>query len=222
MSNQWTNAWTFPFDKKPCVEYNYAIVQKDGNKEKIVLEEKISRKIDLKKLDIDFSKKDSSITILSSIDSWDSTENSKHSLTQVPLSKEKTCLILGSALNVDLSLKPQAISKIEKLQKIIREDPKRYKFSILTGISQQRLKKFETIAMFDYGVKMGIDQQFLNTDIEAKTTIENAIFYKIKLAKLGIIEFDLILSKGFQKKALIIYREVFDHPIFMFSMVNDG
>ena len=219
MGDQWSNAWTMHLNSKQTMEYQYVVVQPQQNGESVIIED-VVRKIDLSKLHIDGSKKNS-IAILTAEDSWGSLEKTKFALTQVPIKQEKACVVLGNYLSPDHSLRPEIVARIEKLDKLIKEDPKRYKFAIMAGNSLKKIDKLETIAMFDYGVKLGIDPQLMVKEKEAKDTLENAIFCKIKLARMGIVEFDIITSKDLQKRPEMIYNEVFGNDVFKFGFIDD-
>ena len=216
--DDWTSAWTVSLPENKIIEYQYVDSEYKADK---VFRTDVIRTLNLETLPIDRTKIKSTICVLTVEDLWEYPEKSKITFTQVPIKEEKGCIVLGKFLNPDGSAPPEVVSRMEKLAKIVKSEPKLYKIAILTGSKVKQNVNYEAEVMYELGVKLGIDPQSMYREIEAKTTVENAIFSKILACQMGIVNFDVITSNYHLRRSEEIFKTVFASPVFKFTMIDD-
>lgn len=214
----WTSAWTVSLPENKIIEYQY--VDSDYKADKVHRTD-VMRTLNLETLPIDRSKIKSTICVLTVEDLWEHPENTKITFTQVPIKEDKGCIVLGKFLNPDGSAPPEVVARMEKLAEIVKSQPLIYKIAVLTGSKVKQNVNYEAEVMYELGVKFGIDPQLMYREIEAKTTVENAIFSKILACQLGIVKFDVITSNYHLRRSEEIFKAVFSSTLFEFTMIDD-
>lgn len=216
--SKWTTLRPLAYDDSFSVEYQYVIVESSPSGETIVSED-IVRKIDFKGLNIDFDKKDSCLSILTSHDTWGS-DKSTVSFSQVPIQKGIGCIVLGGHVPTN-GLHRETDERLVAFSKIYKEDPKRYSVIVLAGHTNMKTKSVESEAMFARLVELGIEPKLMVQEKEGFLTLESSVFCKIILAKLGFVNVEIFGQKEYKKTHHIV-ETIWNHPPFAVKFVDDG
>ena len=213
----WINAWTISLKNFKKFEYKYIV--KDYGTGKIINTDSMTRKIKISYFTIDFKKP--SFCVLTINDIWGSPKESRVVFDQIPLVQDKCCVVLGKNLAPDGSPLKELIARMEKIAEIIKKEPKYYKNIILTGGKVKQIINYEAEVMFNLGLKLDINENIMIKEKEAKTTFENAIFTKILIVKLGIVNIEILTSSYHLERSEQLFKSVFGSNIFNFKSISD-